>query len=369
MKRLLIIGMLLAVISGGLSAAAEETGIYSDMFQSPDSLSHWTIHEGNWTVEDGALTVRDGGVISLNTPPGGRFTMEFEIAFPSNWVSVILFFTGPRDYGTLYFGGGYWETFEMEGNDNDIGNYVQRRDPEIVRKGGFQKIKVVSEYGRVSFSYDGLEKGPATLSFRPGARVGFRSLPRSGVMKIRNFRLANLGSEGLNIVYQLPVSALKEGTVHRDYEYGEKPGDTERPAMDGGTGAVKLKYGFEPGDVFESSFVRIPADSPRGNRIILDVEGDGSRNNFFVILHDASGEQHLVINTPMAWQGWQEAGCNMKEFLESPANMQRFAIHWGGDNNQKIDFPIKAIDIGVAKHWLKVKDAGQIRFKNIRFTE
>ncbi|MDO9542985.1 MAG: hypothetical protein Q7J98_11785 [Kiritimatiellia bacterium] len=366
-RGILIIGLVLAIINGGVFAATDETEVFSDSFQSPQISSNWTVLEGNWAIENGALTVKNGGLIVLNTPPGGRFTMEFEIAFPSNWMSVILFFTGPEDYGTLYFGGGYWESFEMEGKN--IGNYIQRKDPEIVRIGGFQRIKVISEYGLVSFSYDGKEKGPATIPFRPGSRVAFRSLPNSGLMKIRDFRLATLGPAGASTVYRLPAPALEQGVIYKDYESEGKPSAADRLAVDANTGAAELKYRFASGEVFESCFVRIPVDVAKCNTILMDVEGDNSKNNFFLIVHDASDEQHLVAKSCLAWQGWQKVGVNLKTFLESPAKMERLVIHWGGDESQKIDFPIKAIDIGVAKHGARVKDRGQMRFRNVRFME
>jgi len=363
-QHILIIGMLLAVISGGLSAAAEETGIYSDTFQSPDSLSHWTIHEGNWTVENGELINKDGGLISLNIPPGGRFSMEAEIHLPYKWFSVMVFFLDPENYATIYlWQNDWWETFEMEGQN--IYNYIQHKDPDITTD-TYHKIRVVSDYGLVSFFFDGKDKGFTVFPYRPGARVGFRTLEKSGLLKIKNFSLKKITPTDAGSVCQLRAKDFLKGVIYRDYEYGVKPGAPERLAF---SDAPRLKYGFEPGGVFESCFVRIPVNVAKSGRLLMDVEGDGSRNNFFVILHDASGEQHLVLKTFLAWQGWQDVGVNLQTFLESPASMERFAIHWGGDNNQRIDFPIKGMDIGVAKDAIKVKDSGQVRFRNVRFTE
>ena len=357
----------LAVVSGGVPAAAAETELFSDSFRGPQLSPAWEVVEGEWRIADGALTVNNGGLIVLNAPPGGRFTLEFEIAFPANWMSVILFFTGPEDYGTLYFGGGYWESFEMIGKE--IANYVQRKDPEIVRASGFQRIKVVCDYGAISFSYDGKAKGPATIPFRPGSRVAFRSLPNSGLMKIRNLRLATLGTEGASTAYRLPGSALAKGVVYQDYEQTGKPGGKDRLRVDDESGVAEVTYDFKTGNVFESCFVRIPVEAARGNAILMDVEGDGSKNCFFVILHDASGEQHLATAAGLAWSGWRDVGVNLKTFLDSPRNMERLAIHWGGDGNQKIDFPVTAVDIGVAKRDARVKDRGQVRFRNVRFME
>jgi hypothetical protein len=253
--------------------------------------------------------------------------------------------------------------------NEEIADYVQRRDPEIVRSGEFQRIKVTCEYSLVSFSYDGKKKGPATLTFRPGAKVAFRSLPKSGLLRIRNFRLSQLVGHGDRVSYEAPVSAWTKGVVYQDRDFAGSPAGQERLRVDARSGTAELTYQFEASRLFESCFVRLPVAAARGDTLLLDVEGDGSGNGLFVVVHDASGEQHLATATGLAWAGWQKAGVNLKTFLESPGNMERLAIHWGGDGNQKIDFPIKALDIGVVKRGSRIADRGQLRFRNVRFMD
>ena len=356
-----------AVAGEGVCAEAGPRVLFADTFQASRLAPDWQVIEGDWRVEDGALTNSGGGLIVLNTAPGGRFVMEFEIRFPSNWMSVIPFFTAPEDYGTLYFANGYWESFEMHGKE--LADYIQRRDAEIVTGTAFHRLKVVSEYGLVSFLYDGKAKGPAVFLHRPGARVAFRSLPGAGILKIRNFRLGQLGAADVNTVYRLQPADLVKGVVYQDVETEGKPGDADRLTVGDRTGNAGLTYAFTAGAMFESCFVRIPVDVARSQTMLMDVEGDGSRNSVFVIVHDASGEQHLVITTALAWSGWQEVGINLRMFLESPAQMERRVIHWDGDGNQRIDFPVRAVDIGVAKRGSRVADRGQVRFRSIRFLE
>ena len=363
----LFMACVLTFACGAIAAEPEGRVVFADVFQTPQLSPEWQVVEGEWKIADGALTCRDGGLIVLNVPPGGRFTIEFEIAFPSNWMSVILFYTGPKDYGTLYFGGGYWESFEML--SEEIADYVQRKDPEIVRSGAFQKIKVTSEYGLVSFSYDGKKKGPATLTSRPGSRVAFRSLPKSGLLRIRNIKVSQLADTSVRPTYRAPVSALTRGVVYEDYEFTGKPAGQERLSVDARSGAAALAYQFTSSRVFESCFVRLPVEAARGDTLLMDVEGDGSGNGFFVIVHDASGEQHLATAAGLSWAGWQDVGVNLKTFLQGPAKTERLAIHWGGDQNQKIDFPIKAIDIGVVKRGSRTTYRGKLRFRNVRLLD
>jgi hypothetical protein len=364
------IGLAVMAVAGfgsGIWAAPQAPGKpFVDAFDRTDIGDAWTVHEGKWAIESGTLTCRDGGVISLSAPPGGRYEMEFEIAFPGSWMSVIPYFTAARDYGTLYFGAGYWESFEMSGDN--LGNYVQRKDAEIQRPGGFQKISVVAEYGVVSFTYDGKPKGPAQLAYRPGSRIAFRSLPGSGSLKIRNFKVRALPADDRQAV-RVDGKSLVKATMHADddrEESSEKP----RARIDAAGGGLTFDYAFGPGRAVETAFARIPvAKLPPGRLLVMDVEGDSSANGFFVIVHDASGEQHLVLNSPLAWSGWQDVAANLEPFLKPPPDMERSAKHWGGDGNQVIDFPITAIDVGVAKRDGRSGSGNKLRLKNLRFLQ
>ncbi len=173
----------------------------------------------------------------------------------------------------------------------------------------------------------------------------------------------------LQTVYQLQPGDFSKGVIYRDYDTEGKQSAGDRLTFDAKTGAATMKYGFAEGEVFESCFFGIPVNVAKCKAIAMDVEGDGSKNNFFIIVHDASGEQHLLLKTCLTRQGWQEIGVSLEPYFESPKQMQRFITHWDGDENQKIDFPIKAVAIGVAKHGKRVKDGGQVRFRNVRFTE
>jgi hypothetical protein len=362
------VAAMLCLAFAALAHAADETVIFADSFQGNRLSPEWEVHEGRWEVADGALTVRDGGIISLKKLPGGSFAMEFEIAFPANWMSVIPLFTGPDDYATLYFGGSYWESFQMRGND--ISNYVQRRDDDMARTGDFQKLKVTSDYGSVTFVYDGKEKGPVAFPYRPGARVAFRSLPGSGVLRIRNFRLTKVKPAEVKVVREVRPEELSKGTIWKDRGLEGKPGATsDAVSVDARTGAATLSYAFANDKQFESCFIRLPVDVASCGRVFMEVDADGSQNNFFVIVHDASGEQHLAIKSPIMWQGVQEVGINLTPYLKSPPEMRRQAIHWAGDGNQKIDFPITTIDVGIARRSPGAKTTGQVKIRSIRFLE
>lgn len=368
-KVLIILFVFTFAGAAGAAGAAGETQVFSDSFAGTQLSRAWEVHEGNWHVADGALTVTDGGTISLKELPGGSFAMEFEIVFPASWMTIIPLFTAPEDYAALYVGGGYWESFQMIGDE--IADYVQHKDPDIARTGGFQKVKVISDYGRVRFFYDGKEKGPVSFPFRPGARVGFRTLPGSGVVKIRNFRLAKVTPPDMKIVAELPAEELGRGVIWKDRGIEGRPGaSADALSVETSTGIAALKYAFANDGQFESCFARLPASAETCGRIFLAVEGDhASTHDLFVIIHDASGEQHLVMKTKLSWQGWQEIAIDLVPYVSGPREMERLSIHWGGDANQRIDFPITAVDIGVVKRVTAARMDGQIRFRNIRFAK
>ena len=340
-----------------------EQELFSDNFNSPKISSAWTVREGKWKIQNNTLINYDGGLITLNQPPGPNFIVEMELSRPRKWLSVILFYTAPRDYGVLYLGGAYWETFEFE--DGKISNFVQNRDPKMA-KTGFHKIKVVCQDGQMSFFWDGEFKGRAVYHLRPGSLLGFRSLKGGKRFRLKNIRVAKIPAKKVQTVYQVPADAMKKAKIYKDRGKQGKL-STDKLAVDGKNLEATLSYNFSNDDVFDSCFARIPIDAKPSQGIQMVVSGDNSDNAFFVILHDTSGEQHLLTKSPVIWNDRQEITINFKKFLKTPPGRERFAIYWGGDGNQKLDFPLTAIDIGISKRDKRTKNSGKIKFGKISF--
>ena len=155
--------------------------------------------------------------------------------------------------------------------------------------------------------------------------------------------------------------------MHEDHDLDEKELPPQKLTLDAQFGTCSISYDFSRDGVTQSRFVRIPLKGGPTGMILLDVHGDNSGNSAFVVVHDASGEQHLAMITRLAWSGWQDVGVNLQPLLTSPGQQQRRAIHWGGDRNQRIDFPITAVDLGVVKRDGRTSDAGLLQFRKIRF--
>lgn len=188
-------------------------------------------------------------------------------------------------------------------------------------------------------------------------------------MRLKNIRVRRTAPPEVRVVSRLEAADLAGSVMYADRHLGGKPCGGERLDDDAMNGVV-LTYGFRRDKVFKSRFARIPLEvAARCRKMRLELESDGSGNKFFVIAHDRWGEQHLVADVVLMWQGWQEFGIDLDAFLERPSNMQRLVTRWGGDGNQEIDFPITALDIGVAKRGTRGSDRGLVRFRNVRFVE
>jgi hypothetical protein len=362
MKQLILTAAVILI--GGNMLAAED---FSDSFDAAQLSPAWTVHEGEWVVSDGELVNHQGGLITLNVPRGDRFALDARIYLPNKWLSVIFALTEPHNYDAVYFlGAGYWETFTMNGQSVD--NYIQHRDADITT-GVYHDVRIVYDYGRVTMYFDGELKGHATHFHRPGAAIGFRTLKGSGTVRIDHVNIETIDAPAVQVISAVSPRAFTAGAALRDHDLAASLPCDQTLAVDTATGEATLAYDFQSGDVFESRFVRVPVDSDACNGLVMEVEGDGSVNNFFIILHDADGEQHLAFRAPTAWRDWQTIEVDLKPYLQSPPDMQRLIVHWGGNENQKIDFPLTAVDIGIAKREARKADEGRIRFRNIRFVE
>jgi hypothetical protein len=188
-------------------------------------------------------------------------------------------------------------------------------------------------------------------------------------LRLKNIRLVRFVPAAGVVAARLVPADVARGAMYRDRHLDGSPSGGPGPEGDAATG-VSLEYDFKRDARFESRFVRVPFEvGARCGELRLELEGDGSGNKFFVVLHDRSGEQHVVVDVPVMWRGWQEFGVELGAFLDAPANMERLVTRWGGDGNQQLDFPVTAIDIGMAKRGARSGDRGRVRFRRLRFIE
>ncbi|MDO9543469.1 MAG: hypothetical protein Q7J98_14275 [Kiritimatiellia bacterium] len=363
----MIVGLVLALAGMGICAQTGEV-IFSDSFQAPQLAADWKVQSGKWAIEDGCLAAQGTAVIALDKPLSVQFELEAEL----NYKGRMTFFFDTEKSSYLQIQSvdgqlGQWFFVERDDGNNLLFYSNHQKDRDIT-PGVLHKIKVTYDCGIVKFYCDGKLKETATFRFNPDPRLTLSSsqcLSQMPYLRIKSFGVRKTATE-LKTVFQLRAEDFAKGAIYADDGLAGKPVSGERLSGADDNGAA-LKYSFKSGDVFESRFARIPLEVACCKRILVEVEGDGSGNNVFIILHDRSGEQHLVSEIPLKWEGRREIGVNLGPFLE--LTKERSVSRWGGDENQKIDFPIQAIDIGVAKRGARVKDSGEVKFRNLRFIE
>lgn len=137
----------------------------------------------------------------------------------------------------------------------------------------------------------------------------------------------------------------------------------EKGILDGHSAGV-ISYNYStPGE--DAVMISRDVSILKGDSITVSLKGDGCKHSLFVIFEDVSGEKHFL---PMGIISLTEPVIRKVKFnslLESPGlNIE--PTHYGGDKNQKIDFPIKKITIGISDEKDDNKNSGKVFISNIK---
>lgn len=96
-------------------------------------------------------------------------------------------------------------------------------------------------------------------------------------------------------------------------------------------------------DGHDAAWFEFPCELTAFRRMVLDRTLSDGRHQVFVILTDSGGESHLFKFSGASGRGRTEV-----EILSENENPgEYFAWRWGGDDNQKIDWPVKTVAFGV----------------------
>ena len=348
-----------------------ETGqiIFQDSFTEPQLAPQWRVVSGRWLIEDGCLVNRQGGQIVLGQSAGSNFVLDLEVNFPRwmaqfPWVAVYTHYADSQTYGAAYLNPGEsaCELFDRDGGIYEV-NYKGRY---VFDRSRFHQVRLICRPGKVNLLLDGKPMGSANMVSRAGSVIGFGGHEQGVHYRIRNVSVRQIEPEPVDVVAAVGAKQWAEAVIWRDYRYVGRSFPDESLKVDQQHAAAVLDYAFIDPNVFESCFARATTDIKPCAAVYLDVTSDGSGNKLFLIVHDCTGEQHLLGKTYLSWQGTETLRFDMRSFLAAP-RFNRYGTHWGGDMNQVIDFPIRAIDIGVAKRTAARQSHGRISFRNIRF--
>ena len=94
----------------------------------------------------------------------------------------------------------------------------------------------------------------------------------------------------------------------------------------------------------DAAWVEFPCELGACGEVVLDRTLSDSKQKVFVILTDSLGESHL-FNFCAGASG--RAKVTARILAENKAVGEYFAFRWGGDDNQKIDWPVKKVALGV----------------------
>jgi len=200
-----------------------------------------------------------------------------------------------------------------------------------------------------------------------GEKIAFvNENKKGGTFQIGNLQIKEILEVSGTIIKKLKKEDFTQGKILEDYKFKtiEEKG---MPIIN--ESSVSLTYDFTDDKDFRGTFLRIPVSVEKADKICLMLDGDVSKNRFFIIVHDKSGEQHLIQSMPLIWSGTRVIKVDLKRFFQAPPERVIEATHWNGDKNQKIDFPITALDIGVCKREKALKQSGRIGISNLRFEE
>ncbi len=363
------------VLTACCLASADEV-IFADSFQSQQPGADWKVESGKWRVEDGCLLAENAeATIVLDRPLGVTFDLTFDLEFDidhstdrvtfyfdrdrSSYLAMRYMYHGPDDLKDRI------HLTERDPDSNELlvyNTYNIRNYAPIV---GFRRIRISYDCGDIRLSIDGKQIGHAIFRFNSNPILTLGATLADGkYVKIKNFNISKPASAH-NVVFASNAATFANASLYSTDERIAKPVQNERLDVSGDN--VSMKYEFKSGDAFESRFVRFPVDVLKGRKMRLELEGDNSKNLFFAVVIDRDGESHIVSEIPLRWQGRQDIGINLTPFLKP--TKERTRKHWGGNENQRIDFPITAVEIGVVKRSVRSRNSGMITFGNLRFED
>jgi len=330
----------------------------------------WKVESGEWRIEGGSLETEQPGLVVLQQRPGVRFEVEFEMNYrggvtffldqdQQNVFRVLSYHPSNRSKEDGIF---YLSEVDAKSGEIFVDKHV-KTDSDF-RPDVFHKVRARYDCSGIAVYFNGNLKETAQFRIDPDPRlaIDFKPVEKGDYLKIRNFTVTPL-EDDKNAVLSL-VSKNYE-TAQLFAAHGREIRTAPKERLDTSGEGVAIKYAFGTGREFEGGFARIPAEVAQCARIWIEVEGDGSGNLFFLTVIDRDGEHHLVAEIPLRWEGWRKVGVNLGPFLE--LRKERTRKHWGGNENQRLDFPVTALDVGVARQNSRTRDVGTVHFRNIRF--
>ena len=131
----------------------------------------------------------------------------------------------------------------------------------------------------------------------------------------------------------------------------------------GKDGIYTLKYHFTT-EKHDALFFDLDIPLENASELTAQVNGDGKGHTLFVVVRDKSGECFYFPGPAIKFKGWKTVKIKFKYPEVNPG--EKYASIWGGDGNQKPDFPLQGITLGLNDTPDSSTDRGEIQIRKIR---
>lgn len=135
---------------------------------------------------------------------------------------------------------------------------------------------------------------------------------------------------------------------------------------------LKFHYVF-PSKKHDALMAAFPVKVPAATKVKVELSTKIKGHRPYLILVDAGNEFHYMSIHPSDMIPAQAIKTTGKLSFTAPLPLknrfrgERHARHWGGDDNQRIDFPLKKIYIGLNDYPDAFVGKGEILFHKIQF--
>ena len=133
-------------------------------------------------------------------------------------------------------------------------------------------------------------------------------------------------------------------------------------SVTGKDGLYTLTYKFTT-EKHDALFCDLDVPLKGATVLTAQVNGDGKKHYLFVVVRDKSGECFYFPGPVIDFKGWKDVEIKFDYPMIHAG--EKYASIWGGDGNQKPDFPLQGITIGLNDRPDKFKGQGKIQIRNI----
>ena len=144
----------------------------------------------------------------------------------------------------------------------------------------------------------------------------------------------------------------------------EKPsGPPQGNIVNGKDGTYTLVYKFTT-EKHDALFFDLDIPLENASELTAQVNGDGKGHTLFAVVRDKSGECFYFPGPVIKFNGWKNIRIKFNYPKINPG--EKYASIWGGDGNQKPDFPLQGITLGLNDTPDSSTDSGRIQIRKIK---